>query len=224
MNKDLNAVIDELESFLALPRSLDFRSVLLAKLAPLRLYLRSEDFGDVSKDLDRTHLALRAGETDEAVEALRGYLLPQIRLRINQETIKAESEQLWGHLHPRIRAVSFERYAAGQYADAVEAAMKEVNSAVKVHYRQVTGEELDGVALMNKAFSPNRPAIFLGDLETESGRNTQQGYMQIFAGAMAAIRNPAAHANLSVERTLAIHYLYFASLLLLQFDARRDPA
>jgi uncharacterized protein (TIGR02391 family) len=223
MGKHLATLIDELEEFLASPRPLEFRSILLAKIKALRLHLRSEDFGDLLRDLDQTHLALKAVHTDEAVEALRGYLLPQIRLRIDQETTEAEGEQLWGHLHPRIRAVSLERYATGQYSDAVEAAMKEVNSIVKIHYKQVAGEELDGVALMNTAFSRKSPAILLGDLDTESGRNTQQGYMQIFAGAMAAIRNPAAHANLSVERVLAIHYLYIASLLLFVFDARRDP-
>jgi uncharacterized protein (TIGR02391 family) len=223
MGKDLLALVDELESFLAAPRIADFRSILLAKLSAIRLHLRSEDFGDILPDLDQARHDLGLYHVDNAVEVLRGYVLPQIRLRVGQLTAKAEGEQLWGHLHPRIRAVSGERYTAGQYSDAVEAAIKEVNYIVKIHYKQVASEELDGVALMNKAFSARNPAIPLGDLDTESGRNVQQGYMQIFAGAMAAIRNPAAHANLSVERVLAIHYLYFASLLLYVFDARPEP-
>lgn len=224
MTKDLLVLVDELENFLAASRIQDFRSILLAKLNALRLHLRSEDFGDLLQDLDQARKDLGLFDVDKAVEALRGYVLPQIRLRVGQRTAKAESEQLWGHLHPRIRAVSGERYAAGQYSDAVEAAIKEVNYIVKTHYKQVSSEELDGVALMNKAFSAKNPAILLGDLDTESGRNMQQGYMQIFAGAMAAIRNPVAHANLSVERVLAIHYLYFASLLMYVFDARPNPS
>ena len=65
------------------------------------------------------------------------------------------------------------------------------------------------------------PCSFLGDLATESGRNIQDGYSHIFAGAMQAIRNPSAHANTEIDSNRACHQLMLASLLFRQIDERR---
>ena len=73
---------------------------------------------------------------------------------------------------------------------------------------------------MNKAFSVNNPVVVLDDLSTESGRNVQQGYMQIFAGSMIGIRNPKAHANVTIDDMRTRHSLYLASLLAHRFDER----
>jgi uncharacterized protein (TIGR02391 family) len=83
-----------------------------------------------------------------------------------------------------------------------------------------TSQELDGAALMHKALSPSAPLIVLGDLSTESGKNIQQGYMQIYAGAMIGIRNPKAHDNIVIDELRAKHFLYLASLLAYCFDER----
>jgi hypothetical protein len=53
---------------------------------------------------------------------------------------------------------------------------------------------------------------------SESGRNIQQGYMDIFAGAMTGIRNPKAHGNIQIDSKQAIHLLFLASLLLHKLD------
>lgn len=127
---------------------------------------------------------------------------------------------LWGLIHPTIERVSRSRFEADHYADSVEAAFKEINRAVKIIYKSETGEELDGASLMQKAFSPNKPIISIGDLSTESGRNIQQGYMQIYAGAMTGIRNPKAHENLKIDSSRAIHLLILASLLMFKLDER----
>ena len=91
---------------------------------------------------------------------------------------------------------------------------------VKEHVRRKTGEELDGASLMNRAFSPNAPLIVLDDLSTESGRNVQLGYMQIYAGSMTGIRNPKAHANVTIDDARARYFLFLASLLAYRFDER----
>src|SRR5207244_1545410 len=102
---------------------------------------------------------------------------------------------LWSHLHPSIVGVARKRFEAGHYADAVEAALKHVNSLVKSLVRKSTGKELDGASLMHTAFSPKQPIIVLDDLSTISGQSIQQGYMELFAGAILGVRNPKAHAN-----------------------------
>lgn len=131
-----------------------------------------------------------------------------------------QTEDFWTRLHPSVVQASRTRFETGHYADAVEAALKELNQRVKDHVRKKTWQELDGAGLMTTAFSPKNPVIVLADLSTADGKNIQQGYMQIFAGAMTGIRNPKAHSNVSIDEKRAIHHLHLASLLHYVFDER----
>jgi uncharacterized protein (TIGR02391 family) len=124
----------------------------------------------------------------------------------------------WELVHPQIRELAQARFEAGHFADAVEASFKEINTRVKDVVLARGEGEIDGASLMNRAFSPKNPIIALADLQTESGRNIQQGYMQIFAGAMIGIRNPKAHANLPLERLRCVHLIFLASLLMHKLD------
>jgi uncharacterized protein (TIGR02391 family) len=124
----------------------------------------------------------------------------------------------WDLIHPTIIRVAQGRFNAGNYADSVEAALKEVNTIIKSRVKTLTGIELDGADLMYKAFSPKNPIIKIDDLNTVSGSNMQQGYMQLFAGSMIGIRNPKAHENVVIEKARAIHFLFLASLLMHKLD------
>jgi uncharacterized protein (TIGR02391 family) len=130
---------------------------------------------------------------------------------------------IWGLLDPEIVKLTHGKFDAGYYADAVETALKHVNTTVKEIVREATGEELDGAALMRRAFSPKAPIIELDDLSTDDGRNIQNGYMDIFAGAMTGIRNPKAHGNLVITPERAVHHLFLASLLLQRVKERTAP-
>jgi uncharacterized protein (TIGR02391 family) len=148
-------------------------------------------------------------------------LIEQIDLEIGFEVpAVTTAPDFWADIHPSITRVAKGRYEASQFADCVEAALKEINTLVKDHVRRRTGEELDGATLMNKAFSPNNPLIVLDDLGTESGRNVQKGYMQLYAGSMTGIRNPKAHGNITIDGARARHFLYLASLLAYRFEER----
>ncbi|MGV8149908.1 MAG: TIGR02391 family protein [Alkaliphilus sp.] len=128
----------------------------------------------------------------------------------------------WDLLHPKIVEVSKSRFEANHFADSVEAALKEANNTVKAIVKQKTGQEYDGANLMHRAFSLDQQIILLDDLSTETGKNIQKGYMQIFAGAMTGIRNPKAHENIIIEADRAIHFLFLASLLLFKVDERKN--
>ena len=132
----------------------------------------------------------------------------------------AKAYDFWMDIHPKITAISKSRFETEHHADAVEAALKEINSCVKDIVRKKTGKELDGAPLMKTAFSPNNPIIVLDDLSTETGKNIQQGYMEIFAGAMTGIRNPKAHDNIHITENRAKHFIYLASLLMNKIDER----
>lgn len=137
-----------------------------------------------------------------------------------QEPENTENQFFWNLINPAITRVSKSRFDSGHYADSVEAALKEINKVIKEIVKTDTGEELDGAQLMYKAFSPNQPVIRIGDLSSETGRNIQQGYMQIFAGAMIGIRNPKAHENIVINSNRAIHLLTLASLLISKLDEK----
>lgn len=137
---------------------------------------------------------------------------------LKRRVLAKKNEGFWSYIHPLIYQVFEERFHGGFYADAVEAALKEVNSRIKKLYKKYRGEEKDGQDLMHKAFTVSNPLLIFEGMDTESGRNVQEGYMQIFAGAMQGIRNPKAHENMSISREDAVKRLVLASLLMDKID------
>ena len=127
----------------------------------------------------------------------------------------------WDLLHPKIVEVSRSRFETNHFADSIAAALKEVNNIVKGIVKQKISQEYDGADLMNRAFSLQNPIIVLDDLSTETGKNIQKGYMQIFAGSMTGIRNPKAHNNITIDSQRAIHFLFLASLLMFKIDEKK---
>ena len=137
---------------------------------------------------------------------------------LNEFAGSKEIAPIWNVIHPQIVSVAKSRYDDGYYADAVEAAFKEINSRVKKIYKERTSIEKDGNKLMTAAFSVQNPIIKLGDISTETGHNIQQGYMEMFSGAMIGIRNPKAHNNQTISQADAVRKLNFASMLMYKLD------
>lgn len=110
-----------------------------------------------------------------------------------------------------LRETTRQLFINGHFALAVEEAFKCVNNTVKERSRLTN----DGADLMRIAFSPRNPALRLNELKTESQRNQQQGYMDIFAGCMVGIRNPRAHEHRYLdEPRIALEMLSLANHLL----------
>lgn len=131
-----------------------------------------------------------------------------------------EQTNCWILIHKNILEVSLRKFENGHYADSVESAFKSVNKCVKEIVKARTGNELDGVSLMREAFNSRNtnPIILLDEVSSESGRNIQEGYMQLFAGAMQGIRNPKAHDNIDITKERAMHQIFLASLLMHKLD------
>lgn len=139
--------------------------------------------------------------------------LPNYEQKVEVE----EAADFWSLIHPEIIAVTKTRFETGHYADCAEAAFKHNTCVKEIVYRN-TGKELDGAPLMRHAFSPNNPVITIETLATESGRNVQQGFMDIFAGSMTGIRNPKAHGIINIGPERATHFIFLASLLMDTID------
>jgi len=149
------------------------------------------------------------------------------QLEINNKLLKQarnyfdkidDNSSFWDFIHPKIRVIAKRKFDNEFYADAVETSLKELNNIVKVEYKNISGEELDGARLMQKVFSVNNPVFQFADISTETGRNIQQGYMNIFSGAMIGIRNPKAHNNLNPDKIKSIHLLQIASFMMLKLE------
>jgi uncharacterized protein (TIGR02391 family) len=128
------------------------------------------------------------------------------------------SVHMWSLLHPRITTLARGRVEAGHYADAVEVALKEVNSRVKTAFLAAGRDEKDGADLMFAAFGGTQPTIRFGPLNSDTGKNIQEGYTKIFAGAMQGVRNPKAHENITLDTVRTWHLLALASLLMYKLD------
>lgn len=137
-----------------------------------------------------------------------------------KEHERIEKTGIWAIMHPEVTRIAKSRFDTGHYADAVEATFKHINNKIKKIYKDVSGQELDGVSLMRKALTPSGPVILFDDLGTETGKNIQQGYMDIFAGSMSAIRNPKAHDNIDITQERCVHFLVLGSLLLNKLEEK----
>lgn len=117
----------------------------------------------------------------------------------------------------QLRQVSGQLFLDTHYARAVEEAFKCLNNAVK----DKSGlADRDGAALMRAAFSANTPVLKFGDSGSNSARDEQQGYMEIFAGSMTGIRNPRAHDHeLTDEPEVALELLVLANHLMRKLSA-----
>ena len=198
-----------------------YNSLLSGKLDALSHICLALGWSDLSGPLQGL-LPLRCS-VSEAMERVRGYVFPEIRRLMEHKEIYSSpspTDWFWDFVHPRIKVLARPRFDAGFFGDAVESSFKEVNDTVKRIYCESEQREADGANLMTSAFSLSNPVIRLTALKTETDRNIQQGYMQIFAGAMTGIRNPKAHGNLNPDARKALHLISLASLLMCRIDER----
>ena len=162
--------------------------------------------------------AQEAAEIKDALERLLQKEYEYTRLHVTGESWER-------YIHPEICRVAEPRMMAGQYADAVESAFKELNNAVKNKVRAKLRREEDGQPLMQQAFSPKNPILMVeASLDTQTNKDAQAGYMMMFSGAMSAIRNPKAHENMTISKDDAVRKLAFASMLMYKLDASKFVA
>lgn len=92
---------------------------------------------------------------------------------------------------PELRAATEKLFRDRHYARAVEEGFKCLNNYVKGRIKS----DVDGAALMRFAFSAKKPHLKLNKLSSQSQRDEQTGYMDIFAGSMTGVRNPRVHEH-----------------------------
>jgi len=112
-------------------------------------------------------------------------------------------------LHSEIQRAAGELYRNGHYANAIEDAVKALNAVVRLR----SGLDVDGTSLMERAFNPTNPILKFNDLQNQTDRDEQNGFMMLFSGAVVGLRNPRAHALIRDDPERALGFIAFVSLL-----------
>jgi uncharacterized protein (TIGR02391 family) len=113
-------------------------------------------------------------------------------------------------LHPEIARAASQLYRDGHYAHAVEDSVKALNTLVRLRSGL---DQLDGIPLMQQAFSPNNPVLKFNDHKDKSDHDEQVGFMNMFSGAVSGLRNPRAHGFIKDDPERALEFIAFVSLL-----------
>lgn len=130
---------------------------------------------------------------------------------VTKRTPEQFEEYLEDQLHSDIKKASSRLFHDGHYSQSIFEAYKALSNSVKHKSGLI---DLDGKALMSKAFVSEKPVLALNKLETTSDRDEQEGFMFLYMGAMVGIRNPRAHETIEQDNSeTAIEYLVLASLL-----------
>lgn len=125
-------------------------------------------------------------------------------------------------LHSLIAKHCLPLYAGNHYRDAVWNAYLHLFAEI----RRRTSRQDDGSNLVEAVFSLKNPLLVLGDLNTETGRNQQKGFIQLLQGVYQAYRNPLAHSggmDLGVSAKGAAQHMILASVLLRWVDRAKSP-
>lgn len=113
-------------------------------------------------------------------------------------------------LHPAIEKSSLDQYKSGQLRDAV------LNGVIAIFdmIRARTKLDLDGSKLTGQAFGVDNGKLIFSEVESESGKNDQVGFMKIYEGVYTGVRNVKAHSlNHDLDERKAGQYLVILSLL-----------
>lgn len=81
--------------------------------------------------------------------------------------------------------------------------------------QRFTNENKSGYALMMSVFGGNTPKLKIANLTTQTGKDEQEGFKFLLAGAMLAIRNPRGHEyKIEDDPDTCLDYLVLISALL----------
>src|SRR6266436_7433632 len=119
-------------------------------------------------------------------------------------------------LHPVILNHAYPQFRDGHFRSAVLDGVIAVFDMI----REKTALRLDGSELVGRAFSLAEPRLIISELDTDSGKNDQKGFIQLLQGAYLGVRNPKAHSlDNDLDRVSAAQYMVFSSLLARRIEA-----
>ena len=74
---------------------------------------------------------------------------------------------------------------------------------------------------MQTVFAPDSPVLKFNALADASDKDEQRGFMMMFIGAVAGLRNPRAHKLIKDDPERALEFIAFVSLLAKLLDGAK---
>ena len=74
---------------------------------------------------------------------------------------------------------------------------------------------------MERVFSPKAPVLRFNALADQTDADEQKGFMMMFSGAVAGLRNPRAHKLMNDDPERALEFIAFISLLAKLLDGAK---
>lgn len=169
--RSANLVLDFIQSF----------------LTPARFVGRSTEFNSHRQELNTILLfsGLEFGPDGKFRELEAARTLDEAEKRVR--TIRAKFQGR--SIHPEVLKYCRAELLQENYFHAVFEATKGLAQRI----RDLSGVEMDGAALVDRAFSIDRPLLAINTLQTETERSEHKGFAALLKGCFAAIRNPLAH-------------------------------
>ena len=162
-------------------------SFVQAFMAPARFIGKSEVYECRRQELNLAlaFAGLKFGEDGQfrPIDAARTIPEAEARVKTLQTKFKGRA----------IHADVLKYCSAELLADNYFHALFEANKGLAQRIRDLSGVQLDGAALVDKAFCGQQPILAINRLVTESERSEQTGFATLLKGCFGAIRNPLAH-------------------------------
>lgn len=120
-------------------------------------------------------------------------------------------------VHPRVLQYCKPELLQENYFHAVLESAK----SVFTHIRKLTGLDLDGAELVDKAFKSSDPYLIINSFVTETEKTEQAGFGNIMKGLFGMFRNPTAHVakiDWAIHEEDALDVLTLISLIHKRLD------
>ena len=147
----------------------------------------------------------------EVLRPRRKYRLSLVKLGQEKSRFLEILESLG--LHETVQEAAHDLFKDGHYKDAVRNGFAAMNNFVK--NRCASDTDLDGLPLMEAAFSTNQPLLTINSGGSQSERDERAGMLGLARGSILAVRNPLTHDD-DIELSdpyVALEYLSLASLV-----------
>ena len=175
-----------------------------AKAAWVPLFFNSETIGRYYLVLDNLHSTI----TKKIIRVV-GTSSSQPLQKLKKSKTSPQNNVLSG-IDPDIVSVSKKLFDDGHYSQAIFEAVK----LLEIEIKKKSKIEKIGESLANDVFNEQRPILKVNNLKTGVQVDEQRGFRYLFAGLFAGIKNPGSHSIEANDKSLAIEYLTFISLLL----------
>ena len=156
-------------------------------LEPSRYVNRQDEFEEARHAIN-SHLAFAGIEYRDDGKFYRitiAETIDEAHKRVNTIAAKFKGRRI----HSEVSKYCKAELLQDNYFHAVFEAAKGLAQRI----RELSGESLDGTALVDKVFSIERPLLALNTLQTETERSEHKGFAMLLKGCFGAVRNPLAH-------------------------------